>query len=473
MRVITRFKSNNLFIWTFSNYFTHGLSFLTSILLARKLSPYEFGIWGSFLLISSFLNEFNLGITHGFLYKTIKSPKHQKSYLTHSSLLVLVLILILILLIFILMFFGLLKDYKNYIIYFALLSSSFSLINALLSNNARVDNKIRILAIINLLQPVGILSAVLLSSGENTIDFLLVQAIIIQIVIFLTLLKQAKFDFKKISKKTFQQILNKSLNLFLYNLFFYYVLICYREGFFRMNSVEIFGEFSFVLIFVTAASYFTNAFSFIINPKMYEIFKKQKNNSLAVMFSYTFLMVNICFMISIVIETFLPFFSRNFTNFKNLDHHYFKLFAIPALLQFCTAHNTFLNASNRMTQMIKSTLIPFSLTIISIVLYLNKTLSKELYLSSIQFSYFMMIVYTYWSVNREIKHNKLLEDKNHHTLFLDLLLVLIYFNITNTILKVCLLVIYLTFNYKTFKYFLTRKKISKILENEYFKINKD
>ena len=71
-----RFYQNNVLKQIFGNYLTYILSFLSSIIVAKKLGVNLYGNWAGILLFISYLTQLNFGISHSYYLSQITDVKN-------------------------------------------------------------------------------------------------------------------------------------------------------------------------------------------------------------------------------------------------------------------------------------------------------------------------------------------------------------------------------------------------------------
>ncbi len=78
--MITKLLKNDNILSLLANLFTSGIAFASFILLARILSPSDFGVWALYLTIFSFIDMFRAGVVHTGLVR-FASGDHQDAYI--------------------------------------------------------------------------------------------------------------------------------------------------------------------------------------------------------------------------------------------------------------------------------------------------------------------------------------------------------------------------------------------------------
>ena len=86
---------NKVFIYLITRYMTYAVQFISSIIIATKLGPYYFGIWGFILLLINYLRIIDFGIssaTNILLVQNKDNPQKSSNYVTNSLFLISILI---------------------------------------------------------------------------------------------------------------------------------------------------------------------------------------------------------------------------------------------------------------------------------------------------------------------------------------------------------------------------------------------
>lgn len=81
---------NKVFVYLFTRYFTYGLQFVMSLIIAVRLGPYYLGIYGIIQLILNYINQINFGIPHSLnvlLVHNKQNLKKQNSLILNSIVL--------------------------------------------------------------------------------------------------------------------------------------------------------------------------------------------------------------------------------------------------------------------------------------------------------------------------------------------------------------------------------------------------
>ncbi|MHC5362124.1 oligosaccharide flippase family protein [Myroides sp. LJL110] len=268
----------------FSRYFTYFIQFLTSILIAVKLGPYYFGVWGFILLIINYMRIIDFGIANAlnvFMVQNKLDDKRVSVYSTNSLVLVAILGFLLVL-------FGLYYfivgipffdkyEVKGYFFYLCIIGIMANF-NVLLMNIYRVKNNLFFLSFYQSIIPILIFLSLFVFRGKELVNVLIGCYLLGNITsLFLFIIGNKIPKLSKISFKVMSEILIKGFYLFIYNLSFYLIVLSLKTLVSIYYSVEEFGIFSFSFTLSNSILLFLQALTFVIFPKVID---KLKGNNL-------------------------------------------------------------------------------------------------------------------------------------------------------------------------------------------------
>jgi O-antigen/teichoic acid export membrane protein len=367
-------KINKNFGWLLNNYITYILTFITSIIIAKKLGTANFGQWSTVNLIIAYITQLNFGITHSF-YNIVLSKKMGKDetllYLSNSIFLLLILSLIWILLYFSNFYFKFIQIEFLYkpIGLFIVLSSIFALYNALLSNYFRIYNNLKILMIVPYISPLLFLLSIILINNKYLIEGLIYSLLISNFITFLLLF--IKFNIS-IKNKIIIEILKTSFLLFLYNTSFYFLLILTRTYYSFNTTLYDFGIFSFSLTLANAFFLFLESISFLSQTKLIYIMSKVKNNELAFYLINKIRNISVVFNYSIIFCVLLisPIFFYFFPEYNNSLNLFKYLLLINLILSNSGAMLLYM-----MSKLFLNNLTFYSLTALLILIIISSVIT--------------------------------------------------------------------------------------------------
>lgn len=271
--------SNKVFLYMGSRYFTYALQFVTTLIVAYKLGPENFGIWSFILLIINFFNIVDFGISNSLnvLLVQEKENKEQCNRYVTSGLFLLSIISLLISLFFLVSRFVKFPLFSKYDIWSYLIVIILVVIlayfNKMLSVIFRVNNRLLEVALYQSIIPV-LLFIGILYFNNHLLWVLLSSYLVGSILIFSLFFSRGLVH---LSPNTgwheTKMVGTKGSWLFLYNSSFY--LIMYVTSLFVSKNflVEEYGKFSFAYTLSNALFLLVDSFGFIIFPKMIDKLK--------------------------------------------------------------------------------------------------------------------------------------------------------------------------------------------------------
>lgn len=284
MKSLSTVFKNKVFLYVGSRYLTYGLQFISLIILADKLGPYNYGIWGFIVMIIGYLNIINFGIPNSvnvYIVQNKSKLNTKKEYISSAFLIDSILICILILL-------GIVYHYDGNILfkkynigswfYFILLIGAFQYLNNLMMNVFRAENKLFEVAFYQSSIPIIIFSISIIFTSESLIKYLIygyVTANIISFILFIV--RGNSYIGGQPSIKLAKLILNKGFYLFIYNSCFYLILITTSTLVSWHYSVTQYGVYSLSYTIGHSILLLLEAFTFVIFPKIIDIFYSGDN----------------------------------------------------------------------------------------------------------------------------------------------------------------------------------------------------
>ncbi len=267
---------NKVVIYLASRYLTYFLYFVTSLVVASKLGPFYFGIWGFVLLLINYFQQIHFGIHNSFnvLYvQNRDSEKECKNYVANALALEGYLGIIICILFVVYTICGSSwfekYDADKYVIWICLIAI-LQHFNTMLINLFRVKNMLGSVAFCQTIVVVLQFGSIFVFSGETLIYALILCYVIGYSVAFLVAWLSGALDLKGARfSLTYQgAILKKGLLLFLYNTCFYFIIISVRTIISGNYEVEEFGLFSFSFTLAHAVMLLLESLMFVIFPKM-------------------------------------------------------------------------------------------------------------------------------------------------------------------------------------------------------------
>ncbi len=275
VNIIRKIITNKVILYLFSRYSTYLIQLITSIIIAVKLGPFYFGIWGFILLLINYFQITNFGISNSIniLMVQYKNDNHKvNDFVKTSFFLISILCFVVIIIAFYYYFFGIpfFSKYKiGNLFYFVCLIAIMSYFNYLLLTIYRVRNRLFEIAFFQSIIPLLVFIFVFLFKEDILLKSLIIAYLLghfLSLILFLkgkTLPKNGNIKIKYASV-----IINKGFYLFIYNLCFYLIIISSKTLISIFYSVEEFGFFIFSYTLANAVMLLLEAISFLVFPKI-------------------------------------------------------------------------------------------------------------------------------------------------------------------------------------------------------------
>jgi O-antigen/teichoic acid export membrane protein len=283
---IKSFLTNKILIYLASRYVSYGVQFFVSLIIAAKMGPYFFGIYGFITLILNYCAVISFGIPASLNVLLVHHKTEENTcgnyignallFYAIQSLLLFVLYLVLVI-----------SDFEidnNYPIreYYLLIAiiASLNYFNSIFINVLRIKNKVNQLSVVQSLNVLLNVIVVCIVKGENLIIALLLCNLIsgIASVIVTKLCNALPPLKKKMIKITFlKEMLGKGIYLFFCNSCFAFILISIRSLISANYKVEEFGAFTFSFSIANSVMLLLEALMTIIFPKLVDLLSSNDN----------------------------------------------------------------------------------------------------------------------------------------------------------------------------------------------------
>ncbi len=279
-----KFLKNKVLLYSVSRYFTYGVQFLGSLLIASYLGVYYLGVWGFIMLIIQYATRINFGIANATnaIVAVHKTETEYTQRVIGVAVSMLALLSIAITLFFLGVYFFDIKlgDKYSFIHYapYVVAITVISHFNLFFSNVFRVYGKLGSIALSQSLIPFALLFVAFFYKGEQLV-FALVLAYLFAVVFsFLVFVISSPVSLKPIfDKELFRLIRFKGWYLFIYNASFYLIVLSTRGFISDYYSVDEFGYFTFAFTLASAILLLFDSLSFLVFPKILNRFANQAN----------------------------------------------------------------------------------------------------------------------------------------------------------------------------------------------------
>lgn len=262
-----------------TRYMTFGLQFIVYLMLANKLGPYYMGIWGYFLLLTSYFSVLNLGLPSSITLSLVhsKNDTHKSQTFEKSAYIIIGGICALIALFAVINSFVNLdvlhKNELGFLFYVACFVGILSQYVVVFTSVARVKGHLLSMAFSLTITVVLMLLAVLFFSGEKLLCFLGGAFVLGNILSIIVYIYRRNVSFRGHAEgEAVRTLLSQGLFLFLYSLCFQFIFISTRTLVSGSYSVEQFGFFSFAYTAAHSVILFLEAVANLIFPKLVDKF---------------------------------------------------------------------------------------------------------------------------------------------------------------------------------------------------------
>lgn len=276
MNLLTIVK-NKILLYLVSRYVTYFIEFITSLIIAAKLGPFYFGVWGSILLLLNYFQQLHFGIansTNVLLVHNIQEKEKCNKYISNSILLVGTIAMAVAMAFWCLTLTDLsfVKKYglDGYVLIICLISF-LQYFRMLFINIFRVFNKLNYIIVAQSIIVLLNFLAVLLFEGETLIYTLVLGYLLGNFVCFVLAFFSPvipRVSLRQFSTAIQKEIMKKGIFLFLYNSCFYFILISIRTIISGNYRIEEFGIFTFSYTLANAMLLLLDAVSFVFFPKL-------------------------------------------------------------------------------------------------------------------------------------------------------------------------------------------------------------
>lgn len=277
---------NKIFVYLATRYFTYGLQFFLSLIIAVRLGPYFLGVYGLVNLILNYFGQINFGIPHSLNVLLVHSKddsEMQRNYTFNSCIILSVFSFLIVLGAVIWVIIGGvqmgeydIRLYFPFIIIIAILAY----FNTIVTTVVRFKNRVQLLSIIGTIPVLMNLFVVLFFESKELVLALVCANLLSCIIVLIIGASKGvftRFERKAISLPIQKQIVTKGLYLFLYNSCFYFILLSVRTIISSNYSVEEFGYFTFSYTIANAVMLLLDSLNTIIFPKSIDILSNKNS----------------------------------------------------------------------------------------------------------------------------------------------------------------------------------------------------
>lgn len=269
------FSKNSIIKYISSRYLIYFIQFVNTLLLAKKLDPFNFGVWGFLQLVIIYFSYFNFGIPSSLnILASINKNRTKYVSLNFNTALILISFLsLLVILIFTIsnsIDLNFAEKYKfNENKLYVLIIIILGYFNSIFLNIFRIYNKLIEITFNQSITQISILIITVFFKEVSLINYLLLGMIISNSLSLLLFIKNCPLDIKfTYSKKLITQLQKSGIYFFIYNTSFYLILISTRSIISFYFKVEEFGFFNFAYSISNVIYLLLNSFIFLVFPKI-------------------------------------------------------------------------------------------------------------------------------------------------------------------------------------------------------------
>ncbi len=353
--LLRKLIQNKVLFYVFSRYAVSGISFLTSLLLAVKLSPYFLGIWGSIMLIRRYYQLINLGIPDSASVLIVQKfdDKAKTETIESTSIFLSFILSLIAVAIFLVLFvsdFSFIDKYNLGEKWFYICAVVvFTYFNDLFFKVYRTKGKVAELTFYQSIAQLLCFVAIFTARDARLVWFLLFCYVVGYLLAFIVFIrgKSVYFSFRKISFNVSKQVLAKGFFLFVYNTAFYLIMLSTRSFISSFNSVENFGLFTFSFTLANGVLVLLDALSSLFMPKLIDKFmtgeqKSHMETLYIIKYNYVFLSFFISLIIIAVLPLALKFFPAYYSTFSTICY----LILTSSVFSCCFGLTSYLMANN-------------------------------------------------------------------------------------------------------------------------------
>ena len=317
MGKIKQIFKNKVVLYLGTRYLTYFFQFLSSIIIAVKLGPYYFGIWGFLLLLINYFRITNFGISNAANVLIVQNKENEqkvKDLVVGALISVGILSLMIVLFAVYYFLFGIpfFQKYEVGMLFYAIcFIAILTHFNILLMNIYRIKNRLFEVAFQQSAVPILVLITCLILRDKELVYALLGAHVVGNILALLLFIFKKKIPWKgTFSVSILKAIINKGFFLFLYNICFYLIIVSVKTIISIYYTVEEFGFFTFSYSLANVVLLFLQALTFIVSPKIIDKLKSQDAESVQTLIknirvSYVSMAFGLGFLSLIVFPVFL------------------------------------------------------------------------------------------------------------------------------------------------------------------------
>lgn len=352
-------------------YLGFGIQFINTLLFAKYLGTFYLGVYGFLTLMIQYLNYLNLGTQYSLNYfLSVKKSSMIKKSIYSNALFINILIIFTLILLFSL--FSLFKinlfnkyNVNNFYLLVVFIASA-QILNQLFINIFRTYGILWQINISFLIIPLIQVFGVFFFEGQELLYYLLWAILLGNFVSLVIFFIYCPFDnFPKFNLTVSKSILTKGINLLIYNMSFYLIMLSGKTLVGIFYSVENMGQYSFGSNLSNAVMMVLGSVSFLFFSKMVNRLASFKDviNSLSYIEKSRKVYFNLTMIIVLFFFVIIPYLNWMFIDYSKA----FKVCQILLIAQIIIANSfgfsTLLIAKNKEKYLTKIGIITVALNL--------------------------------------------------------------------------------------------------------------
>ena len=288
MKTIIELIKGKVFSFIFFRYLGYGIQFVNSLLIAKFLGPFYFGIYGFSTLMLQYINYSHLGIPYSFnveLSKNIKKIDDNEKRLLGNSMLMLFLIALILLFIVVVIsnvHIDLFEKYRfNNYIFIIIFIVIFDLLCQLFINLYRAFHYFKKISFYQITPQFLVLISIsfFYNNNEKLLLAVFLSQLIGLIISFIVFnINKPLIPIWNINLQKGIRLIIRGISLLMYNFMFSLILISSRTMISIFYSVEDMGSYSLINSLSNAIGMLLGSISFIFFSKMISRLKSDVPN---------------------------------------------------------------------------------------------------------------------------------------------------------------------------------------------------
>ena len=461
--MIKKILSSNIIHFVVTRYLGYGIQFLNTLLLAKYLGAYYLGVYGFLTLFLQYLSYGNFGVHYALnFYLSTKKSKELTGLIYSNTIILSGLFSLLIFGAFFFMKFFDIQIFSKYsfdtFYIFIGLIAILQFTNQLFINIYRTYGILWQINFYQLIIPILQIAGFIFFQEEQLLIFIISMTLIGNLIASIVFLigNPLKFRFK-VSSKVIQSIFSKGVNLLIYNISFYLIMLSGRTLVGIFYSVEDMGQYSFGNNLSNAVIMVMGSLSFLFFSKMINKLTSLNSNHDIIQFieKSRKLYMNLTLIISMLFFIMVPFLVSLLPQYGEA----FKIFKILLIAQIIISNSfgytTLLIAKKKEFSLTEAAIIT---TVINLLLG-GGVLLFDLSIEYIAFATFLSAIY--YNIKSVIEGNRITEQFRNIRdllsyifpidLFIILLLMVFSILFDNVLISVFGLLIYTYWNFQELK----------------------